>query len=43
MLFPFDLLPILHDLAPDDALNAETGAEGPATFLDWQIGVVEYR
>ena len=43
MLFLFDLLPVLHHLALDDALDAETGAERAAALLHRQIGVVEDR
>src|SRR6266478_2487632 len=39
----FDLLPVLHHLALDDALDTEPGAEGAAALLHGKIGVVKDR
>ena len=43
VILPFDLLPVLHHLAFDDAFDTEPGAERAAAFLHRKIGVVEDR
>src|ERR1700726_2941868 len=43
MYLLFDLLPVFHHLALDDAFDAEPGAERAAAFLHRQTGVVEDR
>ena len=43
VVLPFDLLPVLHHLALDDALDTEPGAEGAAALLHGKIGVVKDR
>ncbi len=43
VVLPFDLLPALHHLALDHALNTEPGAEGAAALLHGKIGVVKDR